>query len=113
MFADSDLFYFSSLIFKNITISLKKSNSSEKNVIVGEELDCIGIDDIGNLEDSPSLVFISEECGNLIEVIDGGELTENISSKKADILQQPIDVYLVTNAVDESISSVTCGIFTE
>ena len=34
-FADSDLFYFSSIISKNITVSLKKSNSSEKNVIVG------------------------------------------------------------------------------
>ena len=86
-FADSDLFYFSSIIFKNITVSLKKSNSSEKNVIVGEELDCIDIDDIGNLEDSPRLVFINEECGNLIVVNDGGELTENISQKKADVLQ--------------------------
>ena len=81
------MFYFSSIIFKNITVSLKKSNSSEKNVIVEEELDCIDIDDIGNLEDSPRLVFINEECGNLIVVNDGGELTENISQKKADVLQ--------------------------
>ena len=76
------MFYFSSTIFKNITVSLKKSNSSEKNVIVGEELNCIDIDDIGNLEDSPRLVFINEECGNLIVVNDGGELTENISRKR-------------------------------
>ena len=81
------MFYFSSIIFKNITVSLKKSNSSEKNVIVEEELDCIDIDDIGNLEDSPRLVFINEECGNLIVVNDGGELTENISQKKSDVLQ--------------------------
>ena len=81
------MFYFSSTIFKNITVSLKKSNSSEKNVIVEEELDCIDIDDIGNLEDSPRLVFINEECGNLIVVNDGGELTENISQKKSDVLQ--------------------------
>ena len=47
-----------------------------------EELDCIDIDGIGNLEDSPRLVFINEECGNLIVVNDGGELTENISRKR-------------------------------
>ena len=81
------MFYFSSIIFKNITVLLKTSNSTEKNVIVGEELNCIDIDEIGNLEDSPRLVFINEECGNLIVVNDGGELTENISQKKADVLQ--------------------------
>ena len=32
---------------------------------VEEELDYIDIDDIGNLEDSPTLVFINEECGNV------------------------------------------------
>ena len=73
-FADSELFYFPSIIFKNITVSLKRSNSSGKNVIVGEELDWIDIDDIGNLEDSPRLAFINEECGNLIVVNDGGRI---------------------------------------
>ena len=73
---------FSSIIFKNITVSLKESNSSEKNVIVEEELDCIDKDDIRNLEDSPRLVFINEECVNLIVVNGGGELTENISLKR-------------------------------
>ena len=53
---------------------------------------------------------MDEECENLIVVNDGGELTENISQKKADVLQQPINVYLVTNVVGESISSVSCGI---
>ena len=76
------MFYFSSIIFKNITVLLKTSNSTEKNVIVGEELNCIDIDEIGNLEDSPRLVFINEECGNLIVVNDGGELTEYISQKR-------------------------------
>ena len=76
------MFYFSSIIFKNITVLLKTSNSTEKNVIVGEELNCIDIDDIGNLEDSPRLVFIDEECGNLVVVNDGGGLTENISQKR-------------------------------
>ena len=58
---------------------IKKSNSSEKNIVVEEELDCFDIDDIGNLEDSPRLVFMNEECGDLIVVNEGGELTENIS----------------------------------
>ena len=30
---------------------IDRYDSSEKNVIVEEELDCINIDDIGNLED--------------------------------------------------------------
>ena len=66
---------------------LTKSNSSEKKFIVGEELDCIDIDDNGNLEDSPRLAFISEECGNLTVVNDGRKLTENISQKNVDVLQ--------------------------
>ena len=66
-----------------VLISLKKQLF--KNVIVEEELDCIDIDDIGNLEDSPRLVFINEECGNLIVVNDDGELTRNISQKKSDV----------------------------
>ena len=40
------------------------------------------IDNIGNLEDSPRLVFIDEECENLIVVNDGGEITRNINQKK-------------------------------
>ena len=59
-----------------------------KKMIVEEDLDCIDTDDIGNLEDSPRLVFIDEECGNLIVVIDGGKLTRNINQKKkSDVLQ--------------------------
>ena len=42
--------------------------------MVEEELDCIDIDDIGNLEDSPKLVFIDEECGNLIVFNDDGKI---------------------------------------
>ena len=76
------MFDFSSIIFKNITVSLKESNSSEKNVIDEEELNCIDKDDIRNLEDSLRLVFINEECGNLIVVNGGGELTENTSRKR-------------------------------
>ena len=82
------MFYNSSFIFKNITVLLKKSNPSEKNVIVEKELDCIDIDNIGNLEDSPRLEFIDEESGNLIIVNNCGELTRNINQKKkSDVLQ--------------------------
>ena len=43
---------------------------------------------MGNLDYSPRLVFIEEECGNLIVVNDGGELTRNISQKKkSNVLQ--------------------------
>ena len=52
-----------------------------------EELDCSDIDNTGNLEDSPRLVSIDEECGNLIVVNNGGKLTENISQKNSEVLQ--------------------------
>ena len=41
---------------------IEKRSPSEK---VEEELDYIDIDDIGNLEDSPILVFIDEGCRNV------------------------------------------------
>ena len=67
---------------------LKKSDSSEKNAVVEEELNCINIDDTGILVDSPRPVFINEECGNLIVVNDGVEPTKNINQKKkSDVLQ--------------------------
>ena len=46
--------------FQNMTVSLKKA-TLQKNVIFEKELDCINRDDIGNLEDSPRLLFIDEE----------------------------------------------------
>ena len=64
-----------------------EDNLSEKNVIVEEGLDDIDIDDIGNLEDSPGLVFIDEECDNLIVANDGGELLE-ILNKDRYIIQK-------------------------
>ena len=70
----------------------KASNSSEKNVIIKEELDFIDKGDTGNLEDSPRLVFINKECGILIVVNDGGQLTRNISQKKSDVLKYSINV---------------------
>ena len=67
---------------------VEEDNLSEKNVIVEEGLDYIDIDDIGNLEDSPGLVFIDEECENLVLVNDGGELPSNINQKKkSEVLQ--------------------------
>ena len=52
-----------------------------------KELDCIDRDDIGNLEGSPRLLFIDEECENLIVANDGEERTGNIRQKKSDVLQ--------------------------
>ena len=87
---------------------MKKVNLLKKNVIDEEELDGIDIDGIGNLEDSLRLVFIDEECGNLIVVNDDEKLTRNINQKKnSDVLQYPTDVHTVTNVVREIISSVT------
>ena len=87
---------------------MKKVNLLKKNVIDEEELDGIDIDGIGNLEDSLRLVFIDEECGNLIVVNDDEKLTRNINQKKnSDVLQYPLDVHTVTNVVREIISSVT------
>ena len=87
---------------------MKKVNLLKKNVIDEEELDGIDIDGIGNLEDSLRLVFIDEECGNLIVVNDDEKLTRNINQKKnSDVLQYPIDVHTVTNVVREILSSVT------
>ena len=85
--ADFDLFYFSNFIFKKIAF-IEEDNPSEKVVIVEAGLDGIDIDGIGNLEDSPGFVFIDEECENLIEVNDGGELSRNTNQKKkSNILQ--------------------------
>ena len=56
-----------------------KATFQKKNVTVEEKLDCIDIDDIRDLKDSLRLLFIYEECENLIVVNDDGELTGNIN----------------------------------
>ena len=60
-------------------------------VIVEEERNGIDIDNVSyrNVEDySPKVVFIDEECGNLIVVNDGEEFTEYMNQKKkSDVLQ--------------------------
>ena len=47
---------------------------SDKAVAAWGNLDGIYIDDIGNFVDSPRLVFIDEECGNLLRVNQSEEL---------------------------------------
>ena len=68
-------------------------------MLVVEELEYIDIGDIGNIEDSPRLVFIDEECGNLIVV-------HINQKKKSDVLQYLIDAHSVKNVVGRSIYSV-------
>ena len=64
-------------------------------MLVYKELDYIDIDDIGNVEDSPRLVFIDEECENLIIV--------HINlKKKSDVLQSLIGVHSAKNVLGES-----------
>ena len=59
-----------------------------KKVIAEEGQDDIDIDGIGNVEDSPGLLFIDEECENLIVANDDGELPRNINQKKkSEVLQ--------------------------
>ena len=70
-------------------------------MLVYKELDYIDIDDIGNIEDSPRLVFIDDEYENLIVV--------HINQKnKSAVLQSLIGVHSSENVVGESIYSVAC-----
>ena len=68
-------------------------------MLVYEEQDYIDIHDIGNTEDSPRLVFIDQECGNLTVV-------HINQKKKSDVLQSLIGVHSPENVVGESIYSV-------
>ena len=65
------MFYFSSFILKKKLLFHRRRQPSEKVVIVDEELRGIDINDIENLEDSPRLLFIDEERGNLTGDYDG------------------------------------------
>ena len=75
------MLYFSSFIFKKIRFHWKRQ-PFRKNVRVEEELDGIDIDGIGNFEGSPRVAIIHAECGNLLEVNDGGGRTRDINQKK-------------------------------
>ena len=46
---------------------------------------------IGNVEDSPRLVFMDEESGNLIVLYDGGELTRNVTALKMDCITKALN----------------------
>lgn len=67
------------LFQRNHVFIEEKGYSSEKIVIVEEELDGIDVNNIENLEDLLMLVFINKECGYLKVVADGGEVTRNIN----------------------------------
>ena len=69
---------------------IEDENPSEKIFITVEELNCVDIDDIGNLDDLPWFVFIDNECGNLKVVSDCGELSRNINQKRNSDVSQPV-----------------------
>ena len=70
-FANIDLLYFSTFIFKKHGF-IEEDKLSENVVIFEEELDRFDIDGIENLENLPRFVFINKECGNLKVVNDDG-----------------------------------------
>ena len=84
-----------------------EDNLSEKNVIVEEGLDDIDIDDIGSLEDSRWLVFIDEECENLIVVVDVGELPRNVNQRQI----QDTKPLLLIRKTSHKITTVKPNIF--
>ena len=69
------------------------------------------MDDTGNLEDSARLVFIDEECRNLIVVNDGVELTRKILTKRRNLSFTIAYRCLLLDITGESITSVTMGTF--
>ena len=101
------IFFVSSFIFKKNYVLIEEDNPSEKIVLIEEELDGIEKDDIVNLEDLLRLVLIDEECGNPKVVADGGELTININQKKKPDILQACRFHFVTNAICESIFSIS------
>ena len=83
------LTWFSSFVFKKITVWFKKATLQKNFVVVEEErLDGIDVDDAENLEDSPRFLFIDEESESLIVVNDGRELTRNKNQKKKSGISQ-------------------------
>ena len=94
--------------FQKTRAFIEEDNPSEKAAIIEEGLNGIDIDDIGNLEDSPRLVFVDEECENLIVANNVGEVARNINQKnKSDVLHYSIDLHYLKNAVGERISLIT------
>ena len=89
MFADTDLFYFSSFIL-NLGFRWRGQPFRKSCYSWGRTKSCcrVDIDDIGNLQNLPRLVFVDEECWSLKVVNDGGELTRNINQKKKSEVSQ-------------------------
>ena len=83
-------FIFLFLIFLKSHGFIEDENPSEKIFITVEELNCVDIDDIGNLDDLPWFVFIDNECGNLKVASDGGEHSKNINQKRNSDVSQPV-----------------------
>ena len=65
----------------------EEDNSSDKLVMVDEELDNIDIDGIENLVGLPRLMFTDEECRNLKGVTDSREFSRNNNRRKSENLQ--------------------------
>ena len=65
-------------------------------MIVKEELDGIDIDDIGNLEDLLTIVFIHEECENLKNLLMVESLLEILINRRSQAFYKLIDVFLLT-----------------
>ena len=80
---------------------LKKKNSSEKNFVVEEKKRLHWYRWHWKLREFHRFVFIDEECGNLIVVKDGGELTRNIPMDTFSLIRHRFDV------------EVLCGKFVE
>ena len=75
------------VLFQNSCAFIEENNLSEKFITVEEGLGGKDRDDIGNLDDSPTLVCIDDECENLIVVNDGGELVRPVNqTKKLNVL---------------------------
>ena len=62
----SQIMRHSSFIFKENHVFIEEDNPSDKVIMVEEELDGIDINGIESSVDLPRLMFIDEECGNLI-----------------------------------------------
>ena len=77
-----------------------EDKTSEKIVIVEEQLDGIDRDGTGNLEDLLKLVLINEDCWNPKVVVDGGEVARNINQKKSQTSES-------ISPISESISPIS------
>ena len=88
---------------------MNSTTLQKKIVIVKEELDGIDIDDIVNLEDLLRIVFIHEECENLV-FVDGGDIKKKIleilTNRRSQAFYKLIDVHSMTYVIGENISSI-------